>query len=61
MKNKEFLEKFPDDRAAVEYFTKIRFPEGATCPKCHYKEVKQRKENPKFYRCRLCNYSFSVF
>jgi hypothetical protein len=23
--------------------------------------VKQRKNNPKFYHCRFCNYSFSVF
>jgi transposase-like protein len=61
MNYKEFLKKFPDDRSAVDYFVKLRFPEGVTCPKCHYKEAKQRKENPKFYHCRLCNYSFSVF
>ena len=60
MNYKEFLKKFPDNKSAIDYFTNIRFPEGVTCPKCHYKEVKQRKENLKFYHCRLCNYSFSL-
>jgi transposase-like protein len=61
MNYKEFLKKFPDDKSAIDYFVSIRFPEGVTCPKCHEKEVKQRKENLKFYHCRFCNYSFSVF
>jgi len=61
MNYKEFLKKFPDDKSTVDYFVNIRFPEGVVCPKCKRKEVKQRKENPKFYHCRLCNYSFSVF
>ena len=60
MDYKEFLQKFPDNRATIDYFTGIRFPEGVTCPKCKGKDVKQRKKNPKFYHCLLCNYSFSI-
>jgi len=61
MDYKEFLKKFPDDKAIISYFMNIRYPEGIVCPKCKRMEVKQRKDNPKFYHCRFCNYSFSVF
>lgn len=61
MNYKEFLNKFPDDKATIDYFTNIRFPEGVTCPNCNRKEVKQRKDNQKFYHCNFCNYDFSIF
>jgi len=61
MNYKEFLKKFPDNNAIINYFVDIRYPEGVICPKCHYKEVKRRKDNPKFYHCNFCNYDFSVF
>lgn len=60
MNYKEFLMKFPDDKAVIDYFIGIRYPNGVKCPKCKGEEVKVRKDNPKFYHCRLCNYSFSV-
>ncbi len=61
MNYKEFLKKFPDNNAIINYFVGIRYPEGVICPKCKRKEAKQRKDNPKFYHCKFCNYSFSVF
>jgi len=61
MNYKEFLKKFPDDKSAIEYFMKFKFPEGAICPNCKRKEVKRRKDNPKFYHCNFCNYDFSIF
>ena len=61
MDYKEFLKKFPDEKAVIKYFIGIRYPENVKCPRCKSEEVKIRKDNPKFYHCRLCNYSFSVF
>jgi len=61
MNYKEFLKKFPDDKAVIDYFIGVRYPEGVKCPRCKKEEVKVRKDNPKFYHCRICNYSFSVF
>jgi len=55
------LKKFPDEKSTIEYFTNQRFPEGVICPNCKRKEVKKRKDNPKFYHCNFCNYDFSVF
>ena len=61
MNYKEFLKKFPDSNAIINYFVGIRYPEGIICPNCKRKEVKRRKDNPKFYHCNFCNYDFSVF
>ena len=61
MDYRSFLKKFPDNNAIIDYFVDIRYPEGVICPKCERKEVKRRKDNPKFYHCNFCNYDFSVF
>jgi len=44
MDYKEFLQKYPDNRTTIDYFTGTGFPEGVACKKCKVKGVKQRKK-----------------
>lgn len=53
MSSMEFFEMFPTEEAAVEWFEKVRWPEGRYCPHCRSKdtyEVASKKPQP--YRCR---------
>ena len=57
----EFLAKVPDERAAVAYFERVRWPSGAYCPRCtseNVYEVKTRR--PMSHWCRACKGYFSV-
>ena len=63
MSSMEFFEMFPTEEAAVEWFEKVRWPEGRYCPHCHSKdtyEVASKKPQP--YRCRAkgCRKYFSA-
>lgn len=61
MNYKEFLKKFPDDNTIIDYFIKIRYPEGIRCPYCKNEKVYQKKERLKVFDCNFCGRSFSVF
>lgn len=61
MNYKEFLKKFPDERLIIDYFIKIRYPQGIVCPKCGNTKVYQKKDRLKVFDCNFCGRSFSIF
>lgn len=61
MNYKEFMEKFPDEKAIIDYFIKIRYPEGIRCPYCKNETVYQKKNRLKVFDCNFCGRSFSIF
>jgi len=60
MTYKEFLKKFPDEKAIIDYFTRIRYPQGVKCNHCGSDKVYHRAKEPKMYDCNSCRNSFSV-
>jgi len=61
MTYKEFLKKFPDEKAIIDYFIGIRYPEGIKCNHCGSDKVYHRHNEYKVYDCNTCRNSFSVF
>jgi transposase-like protein len=61
MNYKEFMNKFPDEKKIIDYFIKIRYPEGIQCPHCKNEKVYQKKDRLKVFDCNFCGRSFSVF
>jgi transposase-like protein len=55
---REFRAWFPDDGACRAYLERIRWPNGARCPRCVESKVWALK--PPFYRCAGCGYDFTV-
>lgn len=57
----EFLERIPDEAAAVAFIEGVRWGDGVYCPRCTSESV-YRVENgrPMSHRCRNCNRYFSV-
>ena len=57
----QLFDKFPDDAAAEQWFTKIRWPNGLRCPHCggmRPKRVDHHRAMP--YYCNDCRNYFSV-
>lgn len=61
MNYQEFIKKFPDEKAIIDYFTRIRYPQGVKCNHCGSEKVYHRTKEPKVYDCNSCRNSFSVF
>jgi transposase-like protein len=61
MNYKEFMKKFPDEKTIIDYFIKIRYPEGIKCPVCGNEKVYQKKGRLKVFDCNFCGRSFSIF
>ena len=61
MNYKEFLKKFPTERSIMDYFIKIRYPEGIKCNHCGSDKVYHRSKEYKVFDCNGCGRSFSVF
>ena len=61
MSYKEFLKKFPDEKAIIDYFIKIRYPDGVKCNHCGSDKIYHRKKEYKVFDCNSCRNSFSVF
>ncbi|MDR3102058.1 MAG: transposase, partial [Methanocalculaceae archaeon] len=40
---KEFEELFPSELSAIEYFIKIRYPDGVICPHCGGRQLIYRR------------------
>lgn len=57
----ELIEKFPDEKACIDYYLKIRYPKGVRCNHCGSPKVYQRKKNLKAFTCNDCYNSFSPF
>ena len=57
----EFMERFPTNQAAEEWFLKTRWPDGVTCARCGSPNVTARKTTtPRQWHCRVCGLDFSV-
>ena len=59
----EFMDKFPTDRIAEEWFEQNRWPDGVHCPDCgsdhiHTRAEEKRRNQP--HRCRDCKKDFSA-
>ncbi len=63
---KQFKEKFPNEKAAVAHFEKIRWPNGRFCPRCGSTKSYKHKTTPFYYHCqgsfhgRPCRKQFSA-
>ena len=55
------MEKFPTEKAVVDYFVKIRYPDGVKCNHCGSDRVYARKDRIKVYDCNECLGTFSPF
>ena len=57
----ELFDMFPDERTAREWFERLRWKDGRSCPICGCAETVVRKnEKPLPYRCKSCRRDFSV-
>ena len=55
------MKMFPNDEAAMEWFTKARWPDGLACPKCGSVNVQEKTTHPHMpHRCRDCRKFFSA-
>jgi transposase-like protein len=61
MNYKEFLKRFPTEKAIIDYFIKIRYPEGIKCNHCGSDKVYHRSKEYKMFDCNGCGRGFSVF
>jgi transposase-like protein len=58
----EFLEKFPTEMAAIDYFYNARYHNTLTCLHCGAQvKVYRDKHKAKVCHCRCCDNSFSPF
>jgi transposase-like protein len=55
----EMLQKYSTDDKCREILTKLRWPEGVTCPRCKERKVCYL-ESRKQFECGSCGYQFSV-
>jgi len=55
----EMLQKYSTDEKCREILTKLRWPEGVTCPRCKERQVCYL-ESRKQFECASCGYQFSV-
>lgn len=56
-----FLEKYPDEEAARQYFEERRWKGNKACPYCRSTNIRECKDhNPMPYRCKECDMYFSV-
>jgi len=61
MNYKEFLKKFPDEKVIIDYFIKVRYPDGVKCNHCGSSKVYHRGKEYKMFDCNGCGRGFSVF
>lgn len=57
----EFFQRFPDERAAIEYIESRRWPDGvATCPYCEGSHTSRAKQQYQYHHCNDCRKRFTV-
>jgi transposase-like protein len=61
MNYQEFLKKFPSEMSIIDYFIKIKYPQGVKCNYCGSEKVYHRSKEYKVYDCNGCGKDFSVF
>ena len=55
----DLMDKFPTDEAFIEYFIKLRYPDGVKCSKCGSDKIYRRTN--KNLHCNNCHKSTSIF
>jgi transposase-like protein len=61
MTEKEFDQKFPDEKAAVDYFIKVRYGDNIVCRHCGKPITYRYGDRLKAFHCYSCRNSFSPF
>ena len=57
----EFFQRFPDERAAIEYIEGRRWPDGvAVCPHCGGTRTTRAKKDYQYHNCNGCRKRFTV-
>jgi transposase-like protein len=58
----QYLKKFPNEKAAIDYFLDLRYKGNLTCPHCGAAaSIYQYRERPKFFQCSNCHNTLSPF
>jgi transposase-like protein len=57
----EFMAKFPTEEAVVDYFLKVRYPNGVCCNHCGSVKVYHMHDRMKVFNCNDCHNTFSPF
>ncbi len=52
----KLMDKFPTDETFIEYFIKLRYPNGITCNKCGSDKVYDKKNERKMFACNSCHW-----
>ena len=55
----QFIKRFPDEKACVEYLYSVKWPQGFECPVCgcrHGYTLKNRRQ----YQCARCRHQASL-
>lgn len=55
----ELVERFRSEDACREYLERLRWPDGAACPRCGSDSVSEIRDRDQF-DCNSCRYQFSV-
>jgi transposase-like protein len=56
----DLLEKFSDEKKCIEYFTSLRFKNGAFCPHCGSNRKIHHFEDGKRHKCADCRKQFTI-
>jgi transposase-like protein len=60
MSDDEFDERFPDEKAAIDWFIDMRYKGNLVCPHCGTKiSIYRERKRLKVFHCSHCNNSFS--
>lgn len=57
----QLMKRFPTEESVIDYFLKIRYPNGVTCNHCGSIKVYQKTDRKKVFNCADCNNTFSPF
>ena len=57
----ELMIRFPTEKSAIRYYTKVRYPSGIRCNHCGSSKVYQEKKRIKIFSCNDCKGTFSIF
>jgi transposase-like protein len=55
----EAIQTFADLDVATEFFAKMRWPEGPSCPRCECREYSHLAKR-RLWQCKACRYQYSV-
>ena len=55
----EAISHFSDIDVATDFFAKLRWPDGPTCPRCECQEYSHLKKR-RLWQCKACRYQYSV-